>query len=141
MRSLRSERNKAKSKSQIMTKGGVYDYAIEPNDMLTLAKIIHPISIKQLPLFLNLLLTKKELVDITRRITIAKMLMNDKTYEEISKDIHTSRNTISFVQSSLADYDGFLEQALSSANPTNNHKDWPLSMAEKRIFNRIKKGK
>jgi len=142
MKSLRRERNRARSKSQIMTKGGIYDYQIEPVELSTLAQLIDLTPPKQLPFLLDALLTKKELVDIVRRIIIAQMILKDATYEDILKDIHVARNTIALVNHSLFEYDGILKQTLARLmSPNDKYKHWVMSSAERQIFNRIRKGK
>lgn len=52
---------------------------------------------KEIRKFLTDLLTVKELKEITRRLLIAKLLFEGKTYKEIQKELHVNPITINRV--------------------------------------------
>lgn len=144
MRSIRREQSKARTKSRILTKGGVYDYDIDLSEISILAKLISQAPGDQLPLLLDALLTKRELVDITRRIIIGQMIIQQKTYEQIYQATRASRNTIASVNQSLSDHDEILQDSLLGAFRLHNrdNRSHPENYALERYFaNRIKKGK
>ena len=143
MKSVRRERNKAKTKSQILTKGGIRDYDIGLSEISILSELIDHTPAGQLSLLLDTLLTKRELVDITRRLVVGQMITQNKTYDDINEAIGASRNTISLVHQSLSDNNGILYDALissfgSTKNTSSKHID---SYIERYFRNRIKKGK
>jgi len=143
MRSLRRERNKAKTKSQVLTKGGVYDYDIGLSEISILSKLIDHAPANQLSLLLDALLTKRELVDITRRLVVGQMLTQNKTYDDIGKATSASRSTISLVNQSLSDNDEILYTTLTSAfgSAKSTHSKHIDDYIEKYFRNRVKKGK
>ena len=140
MKSLRVQRRKAKNKSQTLTMGSSGDYYIDKEEIEKLAKIISSINSNKLPNLLESLLTKKELVNITRRIGIAKMLMNNRTYEEIQETMSASKTTVSLVRQSIYTNDGILGDVITKDKTvfTNNIDQDPV---KKYAQNRIKKGK
>lgn len=59
-------------------------------------------------LFIQDLLTEKEVTNISKRLRIAKLFLKGRTYEEIEKELHTSHGTIARIGSWLAQKgDGF----------------------------------
>jgi len=128
-----------------MTKGGVYDYEIELAEIQPLAKLVTNVPTNKLPELFDALLTPRELVDITRRLTIAQMLLQEKTYAEIYQATNASSNTIALVHHSLTDHENILQDSLQQSNPNSRHrlnyKEHSLSPAERYFSNRIKKGK
>lgn len=52
-------------------------------------------SSKDLSLFLDDLLTEEEILDLSQRIKIAKLILDGKTYDEIAGKIQTSTSTVS----------------------------------------------
>jgi len=147
MESTRREQRKAKTKSQILTKGGIYDYGIELSEISILATLISPVSTDQLPFLLDALFTQKELVDITRRLIIGQLIIQNKTYEEITQTVHVSHNTIALVSQSLWKHNGILRKTLTDnfrLSARDNRKQKirrDISPAEQYFINRIKKGK
>lgn len=64
---------------------------------LTAAKTIEDVS-----LFVQDLLTRQELKNLSKRLRIAKLLLQGKMYEEIEKDIHVSHGTVAKISAWLA---------------------------------------
>lgn len=65
-------------------------------------------TIGEAALFLQDLLTKKEMKTLAKRLRIAKLLLSDKTYEEIESELHTSHATVAKIAAWLAERgDGF----------------------------------
>lgn len=54
-------------------------------------------------LFIQDLLTKQELYNLSKRLRIAKLLLSGKTYEEIEKQVHVSHATIAKIGVWLSD--------------------------------------
>ena len=50
---------------------------------------------KDLSAFLEDLLTEEEILDLSQRIKIAKLILDGKTYDEIAEKIQTSTSTVS----------------------------------------------
>lgn len=50
---------------------------------------------RELSSFLEDLLTEDEFLDLAQRIKIAKMILDDKTYDEIAEKVGTSTATVS----------------------------------------------
>jgi len=93
--------------------GGRGEYYIEKTEITELAQIIGAVSNKNLPELLDSLLTKRELVDITRRIIIAKMLLAHITHEDISEKTHASKSTIQLVKQSLDENNELLKDVIA----------------------------
>ncbi|MFH0912161.1 MAG: Trp family transcriptional regulator [Patescibacteria group bacterium] len=113
MRSIRSDQRRAKTKSQALTKGGTGEYYVDPATIKELSRIVSATSSNQMEKFLEALLTKKELVNITRRIAIAKMILANMTYEEISAETKASKSTLQLVKQSLYENEGLLGDIIS----------------------------
>jgi uncharacterized protein YerC len=100
-----SERQKRKlkwSKKKLMTKGGRGQYLVEYREFERLARIFADIKdIKKIRLLFNDLFTERELADIIRRLHIAQLLLDKKTYSEIQFITNTSRVTIDNVHQVL----------------------------------------
>ena len=141
MDSIRERKRKPHTKSQLLTLGGVSVYNIEPAEITRLAKLISKTPNAQLPKLLEALLTKRELVDIIRRILIAEMLLQNKTYDKIQQVIKTSPSTIALVQQSLDKHNGILADAVDQQPKRffiNNIQPDPT---QEYFRNRIRKGK
>ncbi|MFH1088282.1 MAG: Trp family transcriptional regulator [Patescibacteria group bacterium] len=139
MRSLRLNQRRAKSKSQIMTMGGTGEYYIAPENIIELANIVSRVTPTQLPKLLTALLTPRELVDIVRRIIIAKLLLDGETFNNITKKTSASCTTIKLVKSALESQDGLLIHTIGIKKHTRRKLE--LGPEEKYLLNRIKKGK
>lgn len=50
---------------------------------------------KQISDFLEDLLTKEEIIDLAQRLKIAKSILGDKTYDQITDKVNTSSATVS----------------------------------------------
>lgn len=117
-------------------------YEVAPEDIGELAKLISSTPALHLPDLLEALLTNRELVDIIRRILIAKMVLQDKTYDEINQETKAASSTISLVKQSLAINDGILTAALGGKKPSPiKHRDRELDPVSRYLRNRIRKGK
>lgn len=65
-------------------------------------------SVGDAALFLQDLLTKSEMRILSKRLRIAKLLLNGMTYEQIETDIHVSHGTVAKIAAWLAERgDGF----------------------------------
>lgn len=65
-------------------------------------------SIGDAALFLQDLLTKTEMKNLSKRLRIAKLLLDGMTYEEIEKKLHASHGTVAKISAWLAERgDGF----------------------------------
>jgi uncharacterized protein YerC len=60
-------------------------------------------SVSEAALFLQDLLTKKEMEILSKRLKIAKLLLIGRTYEEIEKEIYTSHSTIAKIAAWLSE--------------------------------------
>lgn len=50
---------------------------------------------RELPDFLDDLLTEEEILDLAQRLKIAKLIIDGKTYDEIAEKVGTSTSTVS----------------------------------------------
>ena len=143
MRSLRSERRKPRSKSELLTKGGTGEYYVSPAELSELAKIVTAVPSGQMEKTLEILLTKKELVNITRRIAIAKMILTGVSYENISSKLHASKSTIQLVNQSLVKQEGLVGDTISQNTKISRpaKPDRNLDSATAYFERRIRKGK
>lgn len=67
-------------------------------------------NIKETAYFLQDLLTRKEIHFLSKRLAIAKLLLNGKTYEEIEAELSVSHSTVAKIASWLSERgDGFRE--------------------------------
>jgi len=65
-------------------------------------------SIEEVILFLQDLITKKEMEILSRRLRVAKLLIDQMTYDQITDDLHVSHATIAKIGAWLAEKgDGF----------------------------------
>ncbi|MBU0999947.1 hypothetical protein KKE78_00930 [Patescibacteria group bacterium] len=71
-------------------------------------------SSKVLPLFLDDLLTEEEILDLAQRLKIAKLILNGKSYDEISESVGTSTATVSKIGQVLKYGKGGLEKVFKS---------------------------
>lgn len=72
---------------------------IKPNldkDKKLLVAILKKLkSSKDLSNFLDDLLTEEEILDLAQRLKIAKLILEEKTYDEIAEKVRTSTSTVS----------------------------------------------
>lgn len=86
-------------------------------------------------LFVQDLFSRSEVAHLAKRLRIAKLLLNGKTYEEIEKDIHTSHATVAKVAEWLTRKgDGF--RRVIAKLPEEQRKDTSLVAQE---WNRLKR--
>ena len=121
------------SKNQILTTGGIEDYYLDPQDFNKLVNLFSQASTYQLKPLLKSLLTNRELVDITRRIIVGKMLLEGSTYQEIQKRTKNAARTTSFVRQSLLINRGILKKLIEQT--------YNLTPIDQYIKRRLKKGK
>ncbi len=121
------------SKNQILTTGGIGDYCLDPQDFNKLANLLSQASAYQLKPLLKSLLTNRELVDITRRILVGKMLLEGLTYQEIQKRTKNAARTTSFVKQSMLMNGGILKKLIEQT--------YNLTPIDQYIKRRLKKGK
>ena len=67
---------------------------------------------KDLNNFLDDLLTEEEILDLAQRIKIGKLILDGKSYDEISEKIGTSTSTVSKIGQILKYGKGGLEKTL-----------------------------
>lgn len=132
MLSIRELKRK-KTKSQLLTSGGSNEYKLDPNDFNKLIELLSNKTTSQLKYLIRSLLTNRELVDIIRRIIIAKMIISGYTYKEINKETGSGQATISLVKQSLLINREILRKLIEQ---TCN-----LTPFDKYIKRRLKKGK
>src|SRR3990167_11198851 len=69
-------------------------------------------SSKDLSNFIDDLLTEEEILDLAQRLKIAKLILEDKNYDEISEAVGTSTSTVSKIGQVLKYGKGGLEKVL-----------------------------
>jgi len=121
------------SKHRQLISGGIYEHRINQEAFHRLVEMMNRASSKQRGTLLFSLLTTKELADVTRRIRIAELLLNGKSYDEIGEQTGSSRNTIALVARGLDRYERIIPQLL---NP-----DSTVGTAGEYFTNRLKRGK
>ena len=72
---------------------------LEKDKKLLIATLRKLKSSKDLSAFIDDLLTEEEILDLAQRIKIAKLILDGKTYEEISEKVNTSTATVSKISS------------------------------------------
>jgi len=70
-------------------------------------------SVKDTSVFLDDLLTEEEILDLAQRLKIAKLILENKTYEEIATKIPVSTSTISKIGQVLKYGKGGLEKVFA----------------------------
>lgn len=134
MLSIRQQQRKGRTKSQLLTSGGINEYYIDATDFKKISKLFYKATNQKiLELLLKSLFTTRELADIARRIIIANMLLEGKSYDDIQNKIHAAKSTISLVKKSLNSYNKTLVKLITDTED--------LSTAELYIKRRLKKGK
>ena len=127
------EIKRRRSKNQILTMGGIEDYYLGLNDFNKLVSIFSQTPAQQCKPLLKSLLTNRELVDMTRRIIIGKMLLEGLTYQEIRKKTQSAPRTIAFIKQSLLTNNGILKKLIEQI--------YNLTPTDQYIKRRLKKGK
>ena len=74
---------------------------LERDKKLLVAALRKLKSSKDLSLFLDDLLTEEEILDLSQRIKIAKLILDGRTYDEIAEKIKTSTSTACHVNTLL----------------------------------------
>jgi len=69
-------------------------------------------SSKDLSAIIDDLLTEEEILDLAQRIKIAKLILEGKTYDEISEKVNTSTATVSKIGQIIKYGKGGLQKAL-----------------------------
>ena len=136
MLSVRSLRRRKNTSRNSHTTSGINEYYVDPHDLTRLAALFEKATHRGMRRFLISTLTQKELSEITRRMLIAKLLMDGKTYEEIGKQLHAAKGTISLVRQALDSQDGILKSTVSDIYGIKI-----IDPAESYFRNRLKKGK
>lgn len=77
----------------------------------TLISLKSPIALNS---FLDDLLTEEEILDLAQRIKIAKLILHNRTYDEIAEIVKTSTSTVSKIGQVLKYGKGGLEKALAN---------------------------
>lgn len=75
-------------------------------------------------LFIQDLLTEREVTNISKRLRIAKLFLQGKKYEEIEAELHTSHGTISKVGAWLAEKGDGFRLAIQRLPEKTKVKDW-----------------
>lgn len=123
-----------RTKKQLLTTGGSSSYYLNSGDFNALIKLFFQASTQQqFKLLLKSLLTNRELVDITRRMIVGRMLLEGLTYQEIRKKNKSMPTTISLIKKNML-MDGEILKSLIE-------QTYNLTAADKYIKRRLKKGK
>jgi len=75
-------------------------------------------------LFVQDLLTEKEVTNLSKRLRIAKLFLEGKKYEEIEKDLHTSHGTVAKVGAWLARKGEGFRLVVQRLPKKSKVKDW-----------------
>lgn len=73
-------------------------------------------SSKDLSNLLDDLLTEEEILDLAQRLKIAKLILEEKTYDEIAEKVRTSTSTVSKIGQVIKYGKGSLEKVLVRKN-------------------------
>lgn len=71
-------------------------------------------SSKDSSLFLDDLLTEEEILDLSQRIKIAKLILDGETYDEIAVEVQTSTSTVSKIGQIIKYGKGGLQKVLGA---------------------------
>ena len=86
---------------------------VEKDKRLLLETLRKLKSSKDLSLFLDDLLTEEEILDLAQRIKIARLILDEKTYDEIAEKVKTSTSTVSKIGQIIKYGKGGLQKALA----------------------------
>lgn len=75
-------------------------------------------------LFLQDLLTKKEMNTLSRRLRIAKLLLDGMTYREIEKDLHVGHGTVAKIAAWLAERGDGFRKIIQKLPDKQDEKKW-----------------
>ncbi|MBI5358192.1 TrpR-related protein YerC/YecD [Candidatus Amesbacteria bacterium] len=68
---------------------------LEKDKQLLLDSLKKAQAARELPAFLDDLLTEEEILDLAQRLKIAKLIIEGKIYDEIAEKVNTSTSTVS----------------------------------------------
>lgn len=104
-------------------------------DLLAAFEIIH--DRQESVAFIQDLFTRKEIAFLSKRLRIAKLLLEKKTYEEVVKGVHVSHATIAKVASWLSQKGEGFRMVIQKLPKKSEHGDDSLVKAEwKRLMRR-----
>jgi uncharacterized protein YerC len=75
-------------------------------------------------LFVQDLLTEREVTNLSKRLRIAKLFLEGKKYEEIEKELHTSHGTVAKIGTWLAEKGGGFRMIIKRLPKKQKVKDW-----------------
>jgi len=75
-------------------------------------------------LFLQDLLTEKEVTNVSKRLRVAKLFLEGKTYREIEKELHTSHGTVARIGAWLAQKGAGFRLIIKRLPQKQKVKDW-----------------
>ncbi len=81
-------------------------------------------SVKDVALFLQDLLTKSELRMLSKRLRIAKLLLQGLTYEQIEDKLHTSHTTVAKIAAWLSEKGEGFRAIVQKLPKKQNIKEW-----------------
>lgn len=90
---------------------------VKPNldkDKKLLIDTLRKLKSKDLSNFIDDLLTEEEILDLAQRIKIAKLILEEKTYDEIAEKVGTSTSTVSKIGQVIKYGKGGLRKALEN---------------------------
>ncbi len=87
---------------------------LEKDKKLLVATLRKLRSSKDLSTFIDDLLTEEEILDLAQRIKIAKLILDGKTYDEISEKVNTSTATVSKIGQIIKYGKGGLQKVLGN---------------------------
>lgn len=87
---------------------------LEKDKKLLTATLSRLKTTKAISAFLDDLLTEEEVLDLAQRVKIAELILQNKTYDEISEKIGTSTSTVSKIGQVLKYGKGGLAKAIEN---------------------------
>jgi len=111
------------------------EYRVDPEDFERLVTLLTGARNKnEAKLLLRSILTNREMADIVRRITIAKLIEWGMTYDQIMEAAGVARPTIALVNNALKANQGIFARIL-------HRVPLVLNPTERAILSRLKRGK
>lgn len=86
--------------------------------------IVQAQSVSDVALFLQDLLTKKEIEILSRRLRIAKLLLEGKTYEEVEHILHVSHSTVAKIAAWLSERGEGFRKTVEKLPKQTQEKSW-----------------
>ena len=91
------------------------ELTLEKDKKLLAATLRKLKSSKDLSAFIDDLLTEEEILDLAQRLKIAKLILDEKTYDEIAEKVGTSTSTVSKIGQVIKYGKGGLDKLFSKS--------------------------